>query len=60
MNDYSVFIFKSTFRHYIVPAECESEAWAKFASRQSMSIKNCKKQYVLKTFINHDSGIVKI
>lgn len=43
-----LFVFKSGFHHYLVPAEDEDDAWYKLSRRQSMSIDRCKKHYSLR------------
>ena len=59
MEDWILFVFKS-YRCYLVPAECENEAWILLAKRQSISMKNCKKQYKLINTLNSSSDILKI
>lgn len=57
---WTLFVFKKGFKHYLVADENEENAWKKLANRQSISIKNCRKQYSLKTIINSNSDVLKI
>jgi len=58
--DWILFVFKRGFKHYLVADESEENAWVKLAGRQSMSVKNCKKEYKLKGTMNGNSNIWKI
>ena len=50
--DWILFIFKSGFHHYLVVGESEEDAYKVLAYKQSMSVKNCKKQYELIEWMN--------
>ena len=58
--DWLLFIYRSGFKHYLVPAESTEDAWKNLANRQSMSVERCKKEYSLKGYMNGNSGIWKI
>lgn len=55
--DWILFVYKRGFKHYLVPAGCESDAWEWLARRQSISIENCKKEYKLKGTMNGNSEV---
>jgi hypothetical protein len=58
--DWILFVFKRGFKNYLVADESEESAWESLASRQSMSVENCKKEYSLRGHMNGNSGIWKI
>lgn len=55
-----LYIFKKGFKNYLVPADSIEEAWKLLASRQSMSVDRCKKEYSFVCNMNANSDIVKI
>jgi len=55
-----IFIFKKSNSYYLVIGETLEDAWLQLSQRQSMSLINCKKQYMLITVMNEYSDIVKL
>lgn len=58
--DWICYVFVKGRHHYLVPDESLESAWKSLASRQSMSVINCKKQYQFICFLNEFSKIKKL
>lgn len=52
--EWIMFIFKKGTHHYLVVGESIEDAYDSLANKQSMSVKNCKKQY---TFVDYMNGM---
>jgi hypothetical protein len=50
--DWICFIFKRGFHHYLIVGENEDNAYEVLANKQSISVKNCKKEYELIDWMN--------
>lgn len=58
--DWICYVFAKGRHYYLVPDGSLESAWESLANRQSMSVKNCKKQYQYVCFLNEFSNIKKL
>ena len=58
--DYSVFVFKRSFKHYLVSAYDSDEAWTKLSERLSCNEKKARKECELIDEMGEYSGVIKL
>jgi len=58
--EWTLFIFKRGFHHYLVSGESEIDAWKQLCNRQSCRLEIARKEYKLIKVMNGNQGVVKI
>jgi hypothetical protein len=56
----NVFVFKKGFKHYLVPAESENNAWECLQKKLSWNMDLVKKQCKLIIILNENSDVFSI
>lgn len=58
--DWTLFIFKRGFHHYLVCGETEENAWENLRKKQSCSLEKARKEYKLIGTMNGNQDVIKL